>query len=82
MLHAMCCNDIVTTCICGNNIVPTHNRCNNVKIKYLLLKRLRNVVTHIFVVTMNEFFWRGLPLFFFFSESVIQVVGDTVSQYQ
>ena len=28
--------------------------CNNVKIKYLLLQRLRNVVTQIFVVTMNE----------------------------
>ena len=27
--------------------------CNNVKIKYLLLQRLRNVVTQIFVATMN-----------------------------
>ena len=27
--------------------------CNNVKIKYLLLQRLINVVTQIFVATMN-----------------------------
>ena len=35
-------------------VVTMQIGCNNVKIKYLLLQRLRNVVTQIFVVTMNE----------------------------
>ena len=62
----MCCSILlqhvfVVTILLQHIILVTMRiGCNNVKIKYLLLQQLRNVVTQIFVATMHGSTWLHL----------------------